>query len=55
MSSGDELHEHAIATAATLGSTQVVTTQMVLTEALNDTSRLGESRRASAVEMVRQI
>ena len=55
MRSGDELHERATAAAATLGSTQVVTTQMVLAEALNDTSRLGESRRAFAVEMVRQI
>ena len=55
MRSGDELHERATAAAATLGSTQVVTTQMVLAETLNDTSRLGESRRAFAVEMVRQM
>jgi len=55
MRSSDELHERATAAAATLGSTHVVTTQMVLAEALNDTSRLGESRREFAVEMVRQI
>ena len=55
MRSGDELHERATAAAAALGSTEVVTTQMVLAEALNATSRLGESRRAFAVEMIRQI
>ena len=55
MRSGDELHARATAVAATLGSTEVVTTQMVLAEALNDTSRLGESHREFGDEMNRQI
>ncbi len=51
----DALHARARAAAANLGSTPIVTTQMVLVETLNYMSRLGEARRTIAEEYVRDL
>ncbi len=55
MHSNDQLHGRAVAMAKGLGSTRIVTTQMVLAEALNSMAGLGESRRRFAVEMVQRL
>ena len=52
---GDELHVRARTFAASLGSTPIVTTQMLLVEALNFMAGLGESRRRFAAEMVQGL
>ena len=52
---GDQLHRRARQMAADLASVQIVTTQMVLTEALNFMSDLGEFRRRFASEMVQHL
>ena len=52
---GDQLHLQARRVAARLASVQIVTTQMVLTEALNYMSDLGEHRRRFASDMVRGL
>ena len=51
----DQLHERAREVAASLESVQIVTTQMVLTEALNFMARLGELRRRFAAQMVQEL
>ena len=51
----DQLRERAAAAAATLGTTFIVTTQMVLVEALNEASRLGEYWRMFAIDTLREI
>ena len=52
---GDALHGRVRAVAADLASTPIVTTQMVLAEALNFMSSLGGSRRRFAAELVQRI
>ena len=52
---GDESHNRANAVAASLGSTPIVTTQMVSAEALNFMAGLGESRRGFAAELVQRF
>ena len=51
----DQLRERAREVAASLESVQIVTTQMVLTEALNFMARLGELRRRFAAQMVQEL
>ncbi len=52
---GDALHSRARTMADDLGSTPIVTTQMVLAEALNFMAGLGESRRLFATELVQRL
>ena len=52
---GDPLHGRARGIADDLGSTPIVTTQMVLAEALNFMAGLGESRRIFATELVQRL
>ena len=52
---GDELHDRASAVAASSGSTPIVTTQIVLAEALNFVTGLGEPRRRFAAELVQRL
>ena len=51
----DALHEKAMSVAESLGEIAVVTTQLVLTEALNAMAGAGEFHRRVAVRMVRQL
>lgn len=51
----DSLHEKAMILAESLGEIAVVTTQLVLTEALNAIAGAGEFHRRWAVRMVRQL
>ena len=51
----DSLHEKALSIADSLGASDVVTTQMVLTEALDAMSGMGEFRRRFAVQMVQSL
>ena len=51
----DSLHEHAAAIAADVGSDPIVTTQLVLIEALNYMSGRGEFRRRLAARMVNEL
>ena len=51
----DQLHGRARQMASSLASTRIVTTQMVLTEALNFMSDLGEFRRRFASDMVQRL
>ena len=51
----DPLHQPALAVAATLGAAAVVTTQVVLIEALNFMARMGEFRRRFAAQMVQRL
>ena len=55
LSSGDQLHERAATVAAGLESAAIVTTQMVLAEALNHLAGRGERVRSLAVQMVREL
>ena len=55
MHPGDQLHRRVMEIAAGLSSTPIVTTQMVLTEALNYMAGLGESRRRFATDMVERL
>ena len=52
---GDALHSRATAIANNLGASMVLTTHMVLVEALNYMARLGEFRRQYAVRMVQTL
>lgn len=52
---GDQLHQRARQIAVGLGPVQIVTTQMVLTEALNFMSDLGDFRRGFASEVVQRL
>ncbi len=51
----DTLHRSAVAVAETLGSTTVVTTQLVLVEALDAMAGMGEFRRRFAAQMVQRL
>lgn len=51
----DALHDRAIAVADQLGACAVVTTQMVLTEALDAMAGMGEFRRKVAAQMVQAL
>ena len=51
----DQLHETAVAATKGLGSFQIVTTQMVLTEVLNFMSDKGEHLRGLAVDMIQRL
>ena len=53
--SRDQLHVRARALAAGLGSTAIVTTQMVLVETLDHLAGLGERHRSLAVRLVREL
>ncbi len=52
---GDQLHQRAREMATDLSTVQIVTTQMVLTEALNFMSDLGEFRRRFAAQTVQGL
>ena len=51
----DALHDRAIVVADQLGDSAVVTTQMVLTEALDAMAGMGEFRRKVAAQMVEAL
>ena len=51
----DQLHQRTRLVATSLGSAHIVTTQMVLAEALNFMSDLGELRRQFAAQMVQAL
>ena len=51
----DGLHERALAVADTLGSTALITTQLVLVEALDAMAGMGEFRRQFAAQMVQSL
>ena len=51
----DQLHQRTRLVAASLGSVHIVTTQMVLAEALNFMSDLGELRRRFAAQIVQAL
>lgn len=51
----DALYERAVTVAEHLGAITVVTTQLVLTEALDAMAGAGEFRRRFAVQMVREL
>ena len=53
--SGDQLHQLARAVAERLGSTPIVTTQMVLVEALNNLSGRGGYLRGLAAQMIQDL
>ena len=53
--SGDQLHHRARAVAERLDDTPIVTTHMVLVEALNNLSRRGEYLRRLATQMVQEL
>ena len=51
----DALYERAMTVAESLGAVTVVTTQLVLTEALDAMAGAGEFHRRFAVQMVREL
>ncbi len=51
----DPLHQRALGVAGTLEAAAVVTTQVVLIEALNFMARMGEFRRRLAAQMVQRL
>ena len=51
----DALHDRALSVADRLEACAVVTTQMVLTEALDAMARMGDFRRRLAAQMVRDL
>jgi len=51
----DHLHNAAVKASEQLGSSKVVTSEMVLTEVLNALGRFGPSVRAAAIEVVRTL
>lgn len=51
----DSLHAKALEIASTLGASSLVTTHMVLTEALDAMAGMGEFRRQYAAQMVREL
>ncbi|MXZ31474.1 MAG: type II toxin-antitoxin system VapC family toxin [Acidimicrobiia bacterium] len=51
----DSLHDAALAAGESLGSTEIVTTQLVLVEALNAMAGLGEFRRLFAAQMIERL
>ena len=53
--SRDALHGRAMVSAAELGATGIVTTEMVLTETLDAMASMGEFRRQFAVRMVQDL
>ncbi len=51
----DSLHKQALSIADSRGASDVVTTQMVLTEALDAMASMGEFRRLFAAQMVQAL
>lgn len=51
----DTLHPRALSVADGLGTAPVLTTQMVLTEALDAMAGMGEFRRRLAIRMIRDL
>lgn len=51
----DTLHPRALSVADSLGTTTVLTTQMVLTEALDAMAGIGEFRRRLAIRMIHDL
>ena len=51
----DSLHQRAMTVADGMGDTEVVTTQMVLTEALDAMAGMGQFRRRFATQMVQAL
>lgn len=51
----DSLHQRAMTVADGIGAVDVVTTQMVLTEALNAMAGMGQFRRRFAAQMVQAL
>ena len=51
----DSLHQRAMTVADGMGATDVVTTQMVLTEALDAMAGVGQFRRRFATQMVQAL
>ena len=51
----DALHDRALSVADRLGTCSMVTTQMVLTEALDALAGMGDYRRKVAAQMVRDL
>ena len=51
----DTLHPRAVSVADGLGTTNVVTTQMVLTETLDAMAGMGEFRRRLAIRMIQDL
>ena len=51
----DTLHPRAVSVADGLGTTTVVTTQMVLTETLDALASMGEFRRRLAIRMIHDL
>lgn len=51
----DALHDRAVSVSDQLGTSAVVTTQMVLTEALDAMASMGEFRRNFAAQMVQAL
>ena len=51
----DTLHQRAMAVTKTLGAAAVVTTQLVLVEALDAMAGMGEFRRRFAAQMVQRL
>ena len=52
---GDNLHQKAIALAQALQPAHIITSEMVLTEVLNDFSKRGEYLRDVASELIRDL
>jgi uncharacterized protein len=52
---GDDLHQKAIHLAQTLQPSHIVTSEVVLTEVLNDFSKRGEYLRDTASEFIRDL
>jgi uncharacterized protein len=52
---GDDLHQKALNLLQALQSVQIVTSEMVLTEVLNDFSKRGEYLRDAASEFIRDL
>ena len=51
----DTLHETARTVSASLGPMRLITSEMVLTECLNDLARRGERLRSAAVALVEEL
>ena len=51
----DNLHPRTLSVADGLGTTNVVTTQMVLTETLDAMAGMGEFRRRLAIRMIHDL
>lgn len=52
---GDNLHQKAVSLAQTLQPAHIITSEMVLTEVLNDFSKRGKHLRSLASEFIREL